>query len=121
MTPDISADFWNALDQLVNVSPLVIDRPRGSHHPRYPDFIYPLDYGYLDGTTASDGGGIDVWCGASGNRDLSAVILTVDLLKRDTELKLMLGCNEAEYQTVLEFLNGKSMRATLVRRPKETK
>ena len=34
--------FWLALDQLVETSTLVIDRPRGSTHPRYADFQYPL-------------------------------------------------------------------------------
>jgi inorganic pyrophosphatase len=40
-------DFWQALDSLISMSEIVIDRPRGTTHPRYPDFIYPLDYGYL--------------------------------------------------------------------------
>ena len=26
-------DFWNALDELVNTSEIVIDRPKGSAHP----------------------------------------------------------------------------------------
>jgi inorganic pyrophosphatase len=40
-------DFWCRLDDLVAHSRLCIDRPRGSPHPRYPAFVYPLDYGYL--------------------------------------------------------------------------
>ena len=40
-------DFWKALDELVNSSEIVIDRPRGSAHPRFPNFIYKVDYGYL--------------------------------------------------------------------------
>ena len=28
-------DFWNALDALVNTSVIVIDRPKGSAHPRF--------------------------------------------------------------------------------------
>lgn len=35
-------DFWNALDELVCSSEIVIDRPRGSVHPKYPDFIEVL-------------------------------------------------------------------------------
>ena len=31
-------EFWNALDELVNKSEIVIDRPKGSSHPKYPDF-----------------------------------------------------------------------------------
>lgn len=57
-------DFWCKLDELVQSGDLVIDRPQGSAHPRYPDIIYPLDYGYLAGTTAADGEGIDVWVGS---------------------------------------------------------
>lgn len=40
---------------------LVIDRPKGSTHPNHSDLIYPLDYGYLEGTAAGDGHDIDVW------------------------------------------------------------
>jgi inorganic pyrophosphatase len=114
-----SADFWDYLDQLVAACPVIIDRLRGSSHPRYPEILYPLDYGYLEGTSSGDGGGIDVWMGASGTHDLSAVILTVDLHKRDTEIKILLGCTEEELQTILVFHNGKNMRATLVRQPTE--
>ena len=122
MNPSVdSGDFWDYLDQLVNSHPLIIDRRRGSHHPRYPEVIYPLDYGYLEGTSSSDGGGIDVWLGNSQNRTLDAVILTVDLHKRDTEIKFLLGCNREEMQTILAFHNDNAMRAILVRRPaKET-
>jgi len=113
------SDFWTFLDQLVAAHPLVIDRPRGSHHPRFPEIACPLDYGYLDGTSSGDGNGIDVWQGGSGLHSLEAVVLTVDLRKRDTEIKLLLGCDEEEMQTILTFQNGDDMRAILVRRPKE--
>ncbi len=112
-------DFWRYLDRLVAGSHIIIDRPKGSHHPHYPGIVYPLDYGSLDGTTSSDSGGIDVWVGAPGTHDLSAVILTVDLHKRNAEIKILLGCTEDEIQTILEFHNENDMRATLVRKPKE--
>ncbi|WP_160166303.1 hypothetical protein [Calothrix sp. PCC 7507] len=44
-------DFWLKLDQLVANSNLKIDRPQGTSHPRYPTFVYPLDYGYLENTS----------------------------------------------------------------------
>jgi inorganic pyrophosphatase len=120
LAPAASASFWDYLDQLVASRPLVIDRPKGSPHPRFPEILYPLDYGYLEGTTSGDGGGIDAWLGVSGTRDLSAVILTVDLLKSDVEIKMMLGCSKEELQTILVFHNKSSrMRATLIRRPAE--
>ncbi|HEY5269754.1 MAG TPA: hypothetical protein VII97_05420 [Anaerolineales bacterium] len=118
MNPD---EFWQYLERLVAGSRVIIDRPKGSQHPHYPDIVYPLDYGYLDGTTSSDGDGIDVWASASGSRDLSAVILTVDLHKRDAEIKILLGCTEEEIQTILVFHNENDLRAILVPKPKEQK
>ena len=52
--------FWNALDTLIATSEIAIDRPRGSAHPRYADITYPLDYGYLTGTSGGDGDEIDI-------------------------------------------------------------
>jgi len=106
--------FWDFLDHLVSESRLVIDRPRGSEHPHYPKMIYPLDYGYLHGTTTVDGGGLDVFLGTLPGKALDALALTVDLEKRDIEIKLLLGCSQAEKQIVLDFLNGANMRACLI-------
>lgn len=56
--------FWNALDDLIANSEIIIDRPKGTTHPKYPDFIYRVDYGYLKDTSSMDGAGIDVWVGS---------------------------------------------------------
>ena len=110
--------FWAALDQLMASSRLVIDRPKGTAHPRYPDMIYPLDYGYLADTTAMDGGSIDVWAGSDPARGLDAVMVTVDLVKRDSEIKLLIGCTEEEKQLVWHQHNdSESMKGMLIRRP----
>ncbi len=97
--------FWSTIDALVAASEVVIDRPRGSAHPRYPATVYPLDYGYLRGTTAGDSGGIDVWVGSVATRDVTGVIVTVDLAKRDSEIKILLDCTTEEMQTILAFHN----------------
>lgn len=109
-------EFWDYLDRLVASSHLVIDRPKGSRHPRYPSLIYPLDYGYLEGTTTVDGGGIDLWLGSLASRALDSVVMTVDLYKRDAEINLLLGCTDQEKLTILDLLNKGSMRASLVPR-----
>jgi len=109
--------FWAALDRLLAESSVVIDRPKGSTHPRFPSFRYPLDYGYLDGTSAIDGGGVDVWVGSLPARTVTAVVCTVDLLKRDTETKLLIGCTREEAATVLATHNGQYQSAILVERP----
>ena len=38
-----------------------IDRPLDSVHPRHPDLIYPVNYGYVDGVFAGDGEEQDVY------------------------------------------------------------
>jgi inorganic pyrophosphatase len=100
MAPDT---FWQEIAQLMKVNPIRIDRPKGSPHPRYPDVIYPLDYGYLVNTTAADGGGIDVWLGSRGARTLTGILCTFDTLKRDMEIKILLGCTDADLETIQQF------------------
>ena len=113
----IEANFWSAVDELINNSTIVIDRPKDSAHPRYPHCIYPVDYGYLSDTSSMDGSGIDLWLGTSGSRRIDAIICTVDLLKRDSEIKLLIGCTGEETQKILEFHNDSEfMKGILVER-----
>ena len=115
MTTDCA--FWAALDTLLGLSRIVIDRPKGTAHPRFPHMIYPLDYGYLEGTSSMDGGGIDVWLGSGEEKRIDAIICTVDLMKNDAEIKLLIGCSETEKQTVLALHNDSEyMKGILIRR-----
>lgn len=112
-------DFWNLLAELVRTSEIVIDRPRGSMHPRYPELIYEVDYGYLKGTASMDGGGIDVWVG-TGGKEVDAVICTVDIIKKDSEIKVLIGCTEKEKEIIYKMHNRTSnMKGLLIRRPAE--
>lgn len=98
-------DFWKALDKLVSQSRIVIDRPRGTAHPRFPDFIYQVDYGYLENTSSMDGAGIDVWVGTKEDKRVDAVMCIVDLMKRDSEIKILLGCTEEEKEIIYKTHN----------------
>lgn len=44
------------LDKIINV---IIDRPLGSSHPKYPKHIYPVNYGYVPNTISGDGKELD--------------------------------------------------------------
>ena len=112
----INEDFWKALDELVSNSEIVIDRPRGSAHPRFPNFIYKVDYGYLKNTSSMDGAGIDVWIG-SGDKKIDAIICIVDLMKRDSEIKILVGCTEEEKLDIYKTHNETQyMKGVLIRR-----
>ena len=111
-----NTEFWNALDELVDHSEIIIDRPKGSTHPKYPDLIYRLDYGYLANTSSMDCAGIDVWVG-SGERKVDAVMCIVDLKKKDSEIKILIGCTEEEKSIVYETHNKTPfMKGILIRR-----
>lgn len=98
------------MTQLLITNSLVIDRPKGSLHPRYPTVMYPLDYGYLENTTSGDGSGIDLWLGSlntvtngDGMKKLTGILCTFDTLKRDAEIKLLIQCTENDIQVIRDF------------------
>jgi inorganic pyrophosphatase len=102
--------FWSRLGSLVSGADVVVDRPKGSAHPTISSLIYPLDYGYLSSTRSGDGHGIDVWIGSLKRRAITGVICTVDLSKRDTEVKILLGCTRAEQERILSIHNYRAGR-----------
>ncbi len=50
-----SSDYLN---KIINVK---IDRPIGSSHPKYPDLIYLVNYGYVPNTVSGDGEELDCY------------------------------------------------------------
>lgn len=112
--PSVPTRFWAVAEHLVATSEIVVDRPKGSSHPMVPEAIYPVAYGYLKGTTAIDGEGIDVWVGSLESKTITSVVCTFDLRKRDAEVKLLLGCTADEERQILSFLNKGQMAAILV-------
>ena len=113
----MNKDFWNAVDTLVSSGKLIIDRPKGSTHPRFSHIKYELDYGYIENTTAMDGSGIDVWKGSLSTDKVDAIMCTVDLMKKDSEIKLLIGCTEEEMNIVFNFHNNSEfMKGVLIKR-----
>jgi len=112
-------EFWTALDNLVNQSEIVIDRPKGTAHLKYSDFIYKVDYGFLKNTTSMDGAGIDVWVGTDEEKSIDAIMCIVDMLKRDSEIKILIGCTEEEKKIIYQTHNeSEYMKGILLRREK---
>ncbi|ULQ59975.1 hypothetical protein K7I13_01130 [Brucepastera parasyntrophica] len=81
--------FWNSLEKLISENEIIIDRPKGSRHPKYPDLIYQVDYGYITNTRSMDNNGIDIFVGTAGNGKIDAVVCIIDLLKKDSEIKYL--------------------------------
>ena len=102
---NIPRKYWDSLSELVNTVEIIIDRPKWSSHPRYPQLRYPLDYGYLANTRSNDGNGVDVWLGSEKTRQLTGIVCTVDTEKRDVEVKLLLGCTTEDIDQIVEIHN----------------
>ncbi|MDF2589357.1 MAG: hypothetical protein K0S41_3198 [Anaerocolumna sp.] len=110
-------EFWEALEKLIQQSEIVIDRPKGTVHPKYPDFLYKVDYGYLRNTSSMDGSGIDVWKGTNKNQTIDAIICTIDLTKKDSEIKILIGCTEEEKELIYHTHNdSENMKGIMIRR-----
>jgi len=112
----MEAEFWEFLDKLVASKSMIIDRPQGSSHPRYPEVIYPFDYGYLADTKSIDGTGIDLWSGSKEKRNIDGILVTIDLQKTDIEIKLLIGCSEDELDEICKFQNSGEMRSIFIKR-----
>jgi inorganic pyrophosphatase len=84
--PDVRA--W--LGRTVTV---VIDRPLGSRHPRYPDIVYPVNYGYVPGVPGGDGAALDAYVlgVAEPLARFTGVVIGVVLRADDVEDKLVVA------------------------------
>lgn len=47
-----------------------------------------------------DGDGIDVWVGTDERKQVDAIMCIVDLMKRDSEIKILIGCTENEKEFI---------------------
>ena len=112
---------WRMWEEVIASNGITIDRPQGARHPDHSAIIYPMDYGYVNGTTSSDGHEIDVFCGSAATssaersdaRDtmkrpphtLQGAILTTDHRKGDRELKFLYRCTPRDVYLVNGFIN----------------
>jgi inorganic pyrophosphatase len=109
--------FWEYLEKIVESNEIIIDRPKGTRHPKYNDVVYELDYGYIKNTESMDGGGIDVFVGSDNNKKIDTIVCIIDLLKKDSEINILIGCTEDEKIRIYNFLNNSEyMKAIMVKK-----
>lgn len=109
--------IWDHFDQLLRAGSVTVDRPGGTAHPKVREYVYPLDYGYLDGTDGGDGSGVDVWVGRTAGAGLTALLCTYDPVKRDSEIKLVVDCGPAEIGEIERFYAPQPQAVLVVHRP----
>ena len=107
-----NAYFWQKLDTLYLSGDLIIDRPKGTSHPFYSNLIYPVDYGHLK--DIQDSQHIACYKGSSGDTTINALVVCADILNKDIEVKLLVGCSEKEEYDILSFLNQTDFQKSII-------
>lgn len=88
---------------------VIVDREMGSKHPKY-NFIYSINYGYLEGTVSGDGEEIDAYIIGEFEplKSYEGYVVAVILRKDDNEDKLVVCKDKNKYsieqiEALLEF------------------
>ncbi len=124
----------NISSMLGKIVTIQVDRPLGSVHPKHPNIIYPINYGYIPGTKSGDGEEIDVYLLGVDMpvEEYTCRIIGIVYRKNDVEDKLIaapvgMDFHQAElaaavdfqekyYQTKIDALYHKSCGVVLYRR-----
>lgn len=114
-----NAFFWQKVDTIYVSSKQIITKEKNQSHSLYPNLIYPTQYGHLD-DTAEQGNEICFFKGSLDINQVSAIVICMDILKKDLTCKLLVGCNESEENQILHFLNQTQFqKSVLLRRGDE--
>lgn len=76
-----------------------IDRPLGSVHPKHPNIMYGVNYGYVEGVTAADGEDQDIYLmGVSAPvKKFSGKVIAVYHRYNDIEDKWIVSADGRDY------------------------
>jgi len=97
--------YWESLEKLIKENGITIDRKKGSRHPRYSDLIYVVDYGYINNTKSMDNNEIDIYKGSGNSNGINGIFCTIDSLKKDSEIKVVINCDKKEIEAINDQLN----------------
>lgn len=124
----------NISSMLGKIVDIKVDRPLGSVHPKHPNIIYPVNYGYIPGTQSGDGEEIDVYllgvkepveaytCKIIGivyrENDVEDKLIAapVEMQFHQAELAATVQFQEQYYKTKIDALYHKSCGVILYRR-----
>ena len=95
---------WDRWEHLIYTDGIHLDRPAETRHPRYPDIIYPMDYGFVRGTMSSDGAEVDAFVGSHAT-GLVGLLACKDHRQGKREIKLLWHCSPREVYLANGFIN----------------
>ena len=76
-----------------------MDRPIGTPHPKHPEIIYPINYGFIPGVLGGDGEELDVYLLGVDEpvKDFTAKIIAIVHRRDDVEDKLVAAPEDMSY------------------------
>ncbi len=114
-----NAYFWQKVDTLFLSSGFRQTRKKGDVHPVFKNLIYPTDYGHIRDTKSVSGEGVSVYAGSGDRNKITALVVAADILSKELDVKVLVGCTEEQVEEVLRFLNQTDYQKTvLIRRGK---
>lgn len=109
--------FWQKVETLFLSSGFEITRKKGDVHPVFKNLVYPTDYGHMKDTKSVSDEGVTVYVGSGNRSSISALVIAADILAKELDVKILVGCDEEEEKDVLHFLNQTDYQKTvLIRR-----
>ncbi len=109
--------FWQKVETLFLSSGFEITRKKGDVHPVFKNLVYPTDYGHMKDTKSVSDEGVTVYAGSGNRSSISALVIAADILAKELDVKILVGCDEEEEKDVLHFLNQTDFQKTvLIRR-----
>ncbi len=86
---------------------VMIDRPFGSSHPKHPNIIYPINYGYIPGLIGGDQEEQDVYVIDSQEQSkvLNVTIIAVIYRQDDVETKWVGVVDHTKHYTNQEIMD----------------
>ena len=114
-TIDFNEDLYNRAiilkpnlnyEYIGKIVDIEIDRPLGSRHPKYKDFIYPINYGFVPNTVSGDGEELDCYIIDLDQKVQKVSGKCIGIINRlnDCEDKLIITVKDEEYSNE-EILN----------------
>lgn len=109
-----NALFWQKLDTLLASSLYKKVRDIHESHPKYPLLVYPVEYGHLYDTDVDQLVVAKIFKGSLTSSQCDAVIVAIDILQKELDIKLLVGCDEREKEKCLEFSNQTHFQKTIL-------
>lgn len=94
------SDIRQELKRLIGKEVTVyVDRPLGMKHPKFPDIIYPVNYGYIKEIKAADNEYQDVYIIGTDEplKICIGKVYAIVIRENDIEDKLIVVTNDKEY------------------------